>query len=61
MSDQTQNKHQTQFEKWWFDEGSGMSPKEGEEQCDHVKRISEIAWSNGGFTALMNKIEKEKK
>ena len=39
------------FEVWWHREGSGMPPLPGEDAEIHVKRISEIAWSNGAFKA----------
>jgi len=39
------------FETWWHNEGSGMSPLPGEDAETHVRRVSEIAWKNGGFIA----------
>ena len=39
------------FKIWWHNEGSGMPPANGEETCDHVERISEIAWHNGAYKA----------
>ena len=41
------------FEIWWHNEGSGMPPFKEEETCDHVKRVSAIAWSNGAFKATL--------
>jgi hypothetical protein len=38
---------QAAFEKWWYDEGSGLPPRKGEDAETHVKRIAEIAWHNG--------------
>jgi hypothetical protein len=37
------------FNRWWHDEGSGMSPKPNEDAETHVRRITEIAWSNGAY------------
>lgn len=37
------------FERWWHDEGSGMPPKPDEDAEAHVRRITEIAWSNGAY------------
>ena len=28
-----------------------MPPRKGEDTCDHVERISEIAWHNGAYKA----------
>jgi hypothetical protein len=39
------------FERWWHDEGSGMPPRKGEDRETHVRRICEIAWSNGAYVA----------
>ena len=35
------------FDVWWHNEGSGMPPQAGEDAETHVRRICEIAWSNG--------------
>jgi hypothetical protein len=37
------------FEKWWFDEGSGMSPQPNEDLEEHCCRVAKIAWLNGYF------------
>ena len=37
------------FERWWHEEGSGMPPRPDEDAEDHVRRITEIAWSNGAY------------
>ena len=39
------------FQLWWFNEGSGMRPSNGEDQEEHVRRVSQIAWSNGAYVA----------
>ena len=39
------------FQLWWFNEGSGMRPSNGEDQEEHVRRVSQIAWSNGAHVA----------
>lgn len=39
------------FERWWYDEGSGMRPLPEEDAEAHVRRICEIAWSNGAYKA----------
>ena len=41
----------TRFERWWHDEGSGMPPLGGEDHSEHVRRLCEIAWSNGAYVA----------
>ena len=43
--------HDKAFDVWWNEEGSGMPPNVGEDAETHVKRISRIAWNNGGFKA----------
>lgn len=44
-------KDQNDFDVWWYNEGSGMSPLPGEDAEEHVRRICEIAWSNGAYKA----------
>lgn len=51
-------KIENRFERWWHDEGSGMTPKEGEEQSEYVKRIAEIAWSNAAYLVLVKEIKR---
>ena len=42
------------FKIWWHNEGSGMPPFKDQETCDHVERVSAIAWSNGAFKATLS-------
>ena len=42
----------TPFEIWWHNEGSAMRPLPDEDTEEHVKRVSEIAWSNGVYKAF---------
>lgn len=42
------------FKIWWHNEGSGMPSFKDEETCDHVERVSAIAWSNGAFKATLS-------
>ena len=46
------------FEIWWHNEGSGMPPVEGEDREPHMRRVAEIAWSNGAYLAK-EKLERE--
>jgi hypothetical protein len=39
------------FKIWWHREGSGMPPLKGEDTCEHVARVSAIAWVNGAYKA----------
>jgi hypothetical protein len=39
------------FKIWWHNEGSGMPPRKSEDTCEHVERITEIAWHNGAYKA----------
>jgi hypothetical protein len=48
------------FNLWWHNEGSGMPPLKGEEACDHVQRVSRIAWHNGLYKLVTTIIEKER-
>jgi len=47
----TEEEIEKRFQRWWFDEGSGMRPFNDEDQEAHVHRISQIAWSNGAYVA----------
>ena len=38
----------TDFERWWYDEGSSNRPVD-EDIEEFSKRMCEIAWSNGAF------------
>lgn len=40
------------FDRWWFNEGSGMPPSPDEDQEEHVHRIARIAWHNGAYVNL---------
>lgn len=40
------------FERWWYEEGSGMPPARDEDAYEHVHRIARIAWENGAFCAI---------
>jgi len=44
------------FARWWDTEGSGLPPKDGEDQETHTRRVAEIAWSNGAY---MQALEEE--
>ena len=46
-------KPKSQFDTWWDNEGSGMSPKEGEDKEEHTKRVALMAWRNGMYEAEM--------
>jgi hypothetical protein len=35
----------TNFEKWWYEIGSGIPPEKGEDQHEHVKRVSMLAFN----------------
>ena len=37
------------FNRWWFDEGSGIRPDEGDDIEEFAKGICSIAWKNGSF------------
>jgi FtsZ-binding cell division protein ZapB len=39
------------FKIWWHREGSGMPPLKAEDTCEHVERVSAIAWANGAYKA----------
>jgi len=47
----TEEEIEKRFQRWWFDEGSGMRPSNGEDQEEHTRRVSQIAWSNGAYVA----------
>ena len=44
-------KHESDFDVWWFNEGSGIRPIEKEDAEEHCRRVSRIAWLNGAFNA----------
>ena len=37
------------FEEWWFNVGSGLGPKDGEEIEQFAKRISYHAWMQAAY------------
>ena len=39
------------FQRWWYNEGSGMRPAVGEDWATFVEYMTAIAWSNGAFRA----------
>lgn len=40
-----------EFEVWWADEGSSITPNPGDDLEQHAKRVAQIAWSNGAYKA----------
>jgi hypothetical protein len=40
---------QEHFESWWHNEGSGIAPTKDEDIEEFAKRVTQIAWSNGGY------------
>jgi hypothetical protein len=38
----------TDFERWWYDEGSANRPVD-EDIEEFAKRMCQVAWSNGAF------------
>jgi hypothetical protein len=41
----------TDFEIWWYREGSGITPNKDDDFESHAKRVAEIAWDNGAYCA----------
>lgn len=39
----------TDFNTWWESEGSAMRPAGNEDIEEFAKRVTQIAWSNGGY------------
>ena len=37
------------FEVWWYSEGSGIRPYGIEDVSEFAKRICEVAWENGAY------------
>lgn len=37
------------FERWWYNEGSGIGIKEDEDIETFSKRVTKIAWNNGAY------------
>ena len=42
----------TDFEIWWYNEGSDLAPIDGEDKETHTKRVCRIAWENGAYKAF---------
>lgn len=40
-----------EFDKWWADEGSSITPNPGDDLEEHAKRVAQIAWDNGAYKA----------
>jgi|694.fasta_scaffold31478_17 hypothetical protein len=47
----TQKEAMEAFDRWWFNEGSGMPPRKEEDHAEHVRRMCAIAWGNGAYCA----------
>jgi hypothetical protein len=45
----TDEEIEERFQRWWFSEGSGMRPLNGEDQEEHAHRVSQVAWHNGAY------------
>lgn len=41
---------ESNFETWWYNEGSGITPTNGDDLEEHTYRVSKIAWSNGEYS-----------
>jgi len=39
----------TPFDRWWWNEGSGIPPLPGEDAEEHVHRVCEIAWETADY------------
>jgi len=39
----------SEFEIWWRNEGSGITPNKNEDTEEFAKRITSIAWHNGEY------------
>ncbi len=48
----------TNFEKWWNEEGSAILPTRDEDYEEFAKRVSQIAWLNGGYVAARDAEQK---
>jgi hypothetical protein len=42
----------TDYELWWYNEGSAIRPIDGHDHEEHAERVCKIAWENGAFKAL---------
>lgn len=40
------------FDRWRFNEGSGMAPLPGQDHEEHIQSIARIAWHNGAYVKL---------
>lgn len=43
---------QQAWQRWWDYEGSAMRPHPSEDTEQFAKRITQIAWANGGYARL---------
>jgi hypothetical protein len=39
------------FERWWRNEASAITPRKSDDMESHAKRIAKIAWMNGAYKA----------
>lgn len=46
-----------EFERWWYNEGSGERPTLNEDIEEFAHRITSIAWANGAYAALNSQSE----
>lgn len=46
------------FERWWYDEGS-KPPAPQDDINNHVYRMARIAWLNGAYKAVADKVRLE--
>ena len=42
------------FDRWWYEEGSGITPLEGADLESHTRRVALIAWQNGAICARLH-------
>lgn len=42
------------YQIWWDNEGSGLTPTTEEDTEEFIKRVSKIAWSNGSYKTSEN-------
>ena len=40
---------QNNFDAWWNEEGHTIQPREQETAAEHLKRITNVAWTNGAY------------
>lgn len=39
--------HENDFERWWYEVGSGITPMKGEDRETHAHRVAEAAFEAG--------------